>query len=158
MGRIGELEQEKMPLPSSDLKWLLIRKHNSFQVKKDGITFTTEPCNPTNISSFKYSGLANDKSVSVNSVNGEKKGIELTVKSKKASLPKGTFAKYALNRNKKRNVAAIEKATKLSYYRGDLTKATVARYLKLRAALNNSKHMDIKTIIKGLKGKDDKEE
>mmetsp|Transcript_21158 Transcript_21158/g.29666 ORF Transcript_21158/g.29666 Transcript_21158/m.29666 type:complete len:145 (+) Transcript_21158:146-580(+) len=144
-----------MPLPSSDLKWLLIRKHNSFQIKKDGITFTTEPCNPTNISSFKFSGLANDKSVSVSSVNGEKKGIELTVKSKKGA--KGAFSKYALNRNKKRNVAAIEKATRLSYYRGDLTKATVARYLKLRAALN-SKHTDIKTIIEALKGKEDKEE
>mmetsp|Transcript_2289 Transcript_2289/g.2856 ORF Transcript_2289/g.2856 Transcript_2289/m.2856 type:complete len:148 (+) Transcript_2289:52-495(+) len=147
-----------MPLPSSDLKWLLIRKHNSFQIKKDGITFTTEPCNPTNISSFKFSGLANDKSVSVSSVNGEKKGIELIVKSKNGSKPKRTFSKYGLKRyGNKKNVSAIEKATKLNYYRGDLTKATVARYLKLRAALN-TKHTDIKTIIAAMKGKEDKDE
>eukprot|EP00472_Partenskyella_glossopodia_P001816 CAMPEP_0197515244 /NCGR_PEP_ID=MMETSP1318-20131121/435_1 /TAXON_ID=552666 /ORGANISM="Partenskyella glossopodia, Strain RCC365" /LENGTH=144 /DNA_ID=CAMNT_0043063557 /DNA_START=34 /DNA_END=468 /DNA_ORIENTATION=- len=139
-----------MSLPSSQLQWLLVKKHNAFQIKKDGITFSCEPNNSTNLDSYKYSGLCNSKAVGVSIVEKkDKKGLVLSVQTKKASKPSKSSAKYALNRNLKRNVSAIEKATSGSYYRSDLSKAAVARYLKLKASLASK--ADLKTIIQGLK-------
>ncbi|KAL7413392.1 ribosomal L28e/Mak16 [Mrakia frigida] len=52
---------------SADLQWLLLRKSNSFIVKRtvEGPIFSSEPGNLRNIHSFKYSGLANLKTVAI---------------------------------------------------------------------------------------------
>jgi hypothetical protein len=50
---------------SSDLVWMLVRNNSSFLVKRDGAQFTSEPGNLTQLNSFKFSGLANRKAVSV---------------------------------------------------------------------------------------------
>ncbi|KXS10175.1 hypothetical protein M427DRAFT_139944 [Gonapodya prolifera JEL478] len=46
---------------SADLVWLIIRKNNSFLVKRNGIVLSREPGNLTNTHSFSASGLANPK-------------------------------------------------------------------------------------------------
>ncbi|GAB5368262.1 hypothetical protein AAMO2058_001304100 [Amorphochlora amoebiformis] len=146
-----------MALASDQLQWLLVRKHNAFQVKKDGITFSSEPNNPTNLSTYKFSGLCNSKSVGVSEVTDSKgkKSLVLSVKCKKANKPTKAFAKYGLSRSNKRNIASITKATKLSYYRADISDATVARYLKLKNALSSK--ANIEDIISKLKDKEEEE-
>lgn len=55
---------------SQDLLWLLVKKHNKFLFKQGGgttrqVQFTSEPNNLMNKNTFKYSGLANPKSVGI---------------------------------------------------------------------------------------------
>lgn len=51
---------------SSALQWQLIRNNHSHLVKRDGVIFSSEPANLTNIHSFKFSGLANNATIAVN--------------------------------------------------------------------------------------------
>ncbi len=55
---------------SSDLIWELVKKNNSFLIKRDGRQFTTEPGNVANVNSYKYSGLANKKVVDIQALPG----------------------------------------------------------------------------------------
>ena len=56
---------------SEALVWQLIRNNNSFLVKRghtkrDGsVQFSSEPGNLLNVSSFKYSGLANNNTLGI---------------------------------------------------------------------------------------------
>ncbi len=58
---------------SSALVWHLIRDNNSFMVKRgrtsrDGsVQFSTEPGNLLNVNTFKYSGIANDRTINITS-------------------------------------------------------------------------------------------
>ncbi len=58
---------DRISTMSADLIWELTKKHNSFLHRKnpDGTRFTREAGNVTNVHSYKYSGLANEKTVSV---------------------------------------------------------------------------------------------
>ena len=115
---------------SADLAWMLLRKHNCYQVKRAGKVFTNEPNNLTNLSSYKYSGLANRKSVGV---SADKDGSAvLSLKSKKAKnrrKPANAHNQVVLKRDFRRVSRAIAKET--SGYRPDLTRAALARWTKL---------------------------
>ena len=56
---------------ASALVWELTKNHNSFLHKRErtsrlgAVAFTTEPGNLLNVNSYKYSGLANDKTVGI---------------------------------------------------------------------------------------------
>ena len=65
----------------SSLIWALIKDNNSFIKKRGGVIFTTEPGNVTNKHSFKFSGLANKKAVSV-IVGKTKKGSQVKLVTK----------------------------------------------------------------------------
>lgn len=69
---------------SQELTWQLIKKHNSFLIRRDGVLFSTEPNNLTNKNSFKYSGLANNSTVGVE-INTEGKGCVLVTKKKSSA-------------------------------------------------------------------------
>lgn len=47
---------------SAELVWALVKNNNSFLVKRpNGVEFTAERGNLTNLNTFKYSGIANNK-------------------------------------------------------------------------------------------------
>ena len=46
---------------SADLVWALVKNNNSFLVKRANVQFSAEAGNLTNLNTFKYSGIANDK-------------------------------------------------------------------------------------------------
>ena len=90
-----------LPLPSSpptphvavmvsapaSLVWACVSRHNSFQRSKNGRTrrsgkviFSVEKGNVANMSTFKYSGIANDKSVDVTMGEDEKGSYPVFVK------------------------------------------------------------------------------
>ena len=58
---------------SDALVWSLIRDNNSFLVKRGrtdrngAVQFSKEPGNLLNVNSFKYSGIANSKTVDISS-------------------------------------------------------------------------------------------
>jgi large subunit ribosomal protein L28e len=80
---------------STDLQWLLIRKNNSYLVKRtaEGPIFSKEPGNLVNIHSQKYSGLANARTIDVRPSSN---GIAITHRNGKAS-PHAVRSAYATN-------------------------------------------------------------
>ncbi|KAG0240888.1 60S ribosomal protein L28, partial [Mortierella sp. GBA43] len=69
---------------SADLTWLLIKKNNSFLVKRNGVEFSSEAGNLLNKNSFKYSGIANKKTIDISAAPS---GRGVVVSTKKASVP-----------------------------------------------------------------------
>ncbi|SCV72975.1 BQ2448_6900 [Microbotryum intermedium] len=73
-------------IASPDLVWLLTKKHTSFQHKRVStpLVFSHEKGNLKNINAFKYSGLANAKTLHIESrVQGG--GVRLVFRDPKAS-------------------------------------------------------------------------
>merc|ERR1712224_271266 len=132
---------------SADLKWMLVKDNTSFLVKKNGVEFTSEPGNLMNINTYKYSGLANNKTVDL-SVNKDG-AIEVAIMKKKAAderKPASSYARSLLKRhmvNKNCKAAStLTTLTKGHYYRADLTDAAVARYHALYKSLKADKSAD----------------
>eukprot|EP00469_Lotharella_globosa_P019385 CAMPEP_0167817652 /NCGR_PEP_ID=MMETSP0112_2-20121227/4329_1 /TAXON_ID=91324 /ORGANISM="Lotharella globosa, Strain CCCM811" /LENGTH=179 /DNA_ID=CAMNT_0007717471 /DNA_START=99 /DNA_END=640 /DNA_ORIENTATION=+ len=139
-------------LASSDLQWLLVRKHNAFQVKKDGITFSCEPNNPANISSFKYSGLANTKALGLEMSSEEVKDKEIKTLLMTVKTADQQLEKVHLKAHEKSAGLTALKSKKI---RPDVSKALMARYKKLRSATYSQADIE-KIIAKIIKTKDKK--
>eukprot|EP00456_Euglypha_rotunda_P040986 TRINITY_DN3176_c0_g1_i3.p1 TRINITY_DN3176_c0_g1~~TRINITY_DN3176_c0_g1_i3.p1 ORF type:complete len:168 (+),score=9.05 TRINITY_DN3176_c0_g1_i3:47-550(+) len=121
-------------MASGDLTWALLRKNSSFIIKRDGVTFNSEPNNLLAQNSFKFSGLSNKKTIGV-TLDKEKKKISLTLKRTKGNNPRRpakSNTKVPLSKHIKnhtcRSAVAIRTLTQKSYYRPDLTKYAIARY------------------------------
>uniref|UniRef100_R7WER7 Ribosomal eL28/Mak16 domain-containing protein n=1 Tax=Aegilops tauschii TaxID=37682 RepID=R7WER7_AEGTA len=73
--------------------WELVKKNNYFLIKQFGnsntkVQFSKEPNNLYNVHSYKFSGLANSKTVVVQPSAGEDKAVVLsTTKTKKQNTP-----------------------------------------------------------------------
>ncbi|KAM3271898.1 hypothetical protein ACQJBY_042231 [Aegilops geniculata] len=73
--------------------WELVKKKNYFLIKQFGnsntkVQFSKEPNNLYNVHSYKFSGLANSKTVAVQLSAGEDKAVVLsTTKTKKQNTP-----------------------------------------------------------------------
>ncbi len=70
---------------SADLQWLLVKDNTSFLVKRNGVTFTREPGNLKNLNRYRFSGLANKKTVDIRSNTKSKTGVTVTLKSTRGS-------------------------------------------------------------------------
>ncbi|KAN0135649.1 Ribosomal L28e protein family domain containing protein [Lactarius tabidus] len=126
---------------STDLQWLLIRKNNSYLVKRtvEGPIFSKEPGNLVNLHSQKYSGLANARTIDVRpSLNG----IAITHRNGKAS-PRSVSSAYATNvigsRIGPRRALRIAAGPAKRSYRSDLRVATLSRVSALIAARKDPK-------------------
>eukprot|EP00306_Pavlova_sp_CCMP459_P011025 CAMPEP_0185189650 /NCGR_PEP_ID=MMETSP1140-20130426/6171_1 /TAXON_ID=298111 /ORGANISM="Pavlova sp., Strain CCMP459" /LENGTH=146 /DNA_ID=CAMNT_0027756229 /DNA_START=41 /DNA_END=481 /DNA_ORIENTATION=+ len=123
---------------SPDLVWACVRNNSSFirGVRKPCASFTTEPGNLTGRNAFKYSGLANKKTLDVRA-NGDK--LKLTMKVKGidavAHKPKASTRTCALAKPSMRAVAkSMKRVTSDTFYRADLTQAALAKASCLKAA------------------------
>merc|ERR1712167_554125 len=105
---------------SSDLVWQIIRKNNSFLVKRNMLELSSEPNNLMNKNSFKYSGIANTEAVGI---EDEGKGVTFTKKNPKRQ------------RQPARNVVSVELKKD---FRKDLTKPALARWYKIWKSQNSS--------------------
>jgi large subunit ribosomal protein L28e len=71
---------------SESLIWHLIRDNNSFLVKRgntrrDGsVQFSKEPGNLLNVNTFKYSGIANQRTIDLSVAGGERPYVVLKQK------------------------------------------------------------------------------
>lgn len=117
-----------------------MHSESCFIVKKNGANFTSEPNNLTQLNTYKYSGLANAKTVGVSVNKGGK--VEVAVKknaSKVARKPASSYARNQLSKHmvKKscRAAESLRNATAGQFYRGDLADAAVARYHALYKSL-----------------------
>lgn len=114
---------------SAELQWECVRKFNCFQVKRNGVTFSTERGNLKNINSFKYSGLVHPRSVRVESA-GAKGGVVISRRRTQAGNKVATAFTIPA-RIKSTCVAASTRKVaadlERSYYRLDLIGAAKAR-------------------------------
>ncbi|PPQ79401.1 hypothetical protein CVT25_002671 [Psilocybe cyanescens] len=133
---------------SSDLQWLLLRKNNSFIVKRvpEGPVFSKEPGNLRNLNSFKFSGLANSKTIDVKEQNGS---IKIVTRKTKAS-PQAVGPAYATTsvrpRSGGRRALGVAAGIAKRGYRSDLRTATLARVSALAATQREPKPSPAKKI------------
>ncbi|CAO3593836.1 unnamed protein product [Absidia cylindrospora] len=106
-------------MSSSALVWELIKNNNSFLVKRDGLQLSSESNNLTNKHSFKYSGLANEKTVGIQAAA---RGIKVTKNTKKATTSSTVIAK-----SRRHTAKSVANLIARSKYRPDLLPAALAR-------------------------------
>jgi len=127
---------------SSDLQWLLLRKNTSFLVRRNGVEFTREPNNLLNQNSYKYSGLANRRTLGLTPA-ADGKAVDFTVykNSQAGRWKKGhtQTMKLANIRGTRACAKAIKKRTKGQKFRADLTQAAVARLYRIHMILKPKK-------------------
>jgi len=102
---------------------------------KRGAELTLEPHNLTGINAYKYSGLANAKTVDISAAADG--GVVLTTKSRnsaRANKPNKMYNKVTLTRDFRRVAKAIKKETSDNFYRPDLQKAALAKWSLLYAS------------------------
>ncbi|KAF9925045.1 hypothetical protein FBU30_005124 [Linnemannia zychae] len=107
---------------SADLTWLLIKNNNSFLVKRSGVQFSTEAGNLLNKNSFKFSGIANKKTIDI-AAAASGRGVVVSTPKTKVTLTKGI-------RKSARSVAGLTRAG----YRADLRKVALARVSAILAS------------------------
>ncbi|KAG9307635.1 hypothetical protein G9A89_023200 [Geosiphon pyriformis] len=112
----------------SDLTWLLIKNNNSFLVKRNGVQFSAERGNLTNLNSHKYSGLANKKVIGVTEAP-DKKGIIISKKKNRAPFGKIASSTYETTHTKgiRRAARSFTNEYTRAGYRPDLRKEALAR-------------------------------
>ena len=124
----------KMVAAADSLVWELVKNNNSFMRKKCGRTsrsgsvrFSVERGNLTSRSTFKYSGLANSKTIDISSTDDNR--AALTLKTKKADTSgKSGKATIALNKSFRRTEKTITGQATDNHYRSDLKSAALAKY------------------------------
>jgi len=117
---------------SDEIMWAVLRKHNSFIVKRERTIFSAEPGNLRNVHSFKYSGLARRRVVDVTAATTG--GVNLAFKSAKierGNRPKTMFYSQTLKRDF-RPVAASIRRTVAKYKRPELRAAALARFTRVK--------------------------
>ncbi|KAI0756201.1 ribosomal protein L28e [Daedaleopsis nitida] len=139
---------------SSDLQWLLLRNSNAFLVKRipEGPILSKEPGNLTNLHSFKYSGLANEKTIVVTETES---GIQLVTR-KKGAAPTAVRPACATTtirpRSGPRRAAGVTSKIAKRGYRPDLRAAALARVSALVASKKEKKAAPPKKV-RGKKAK-----
>jgi len=136
---------------SNELIWGIVRDTSCHVLRrkqsgtsgmgKRGAEFTLEPSNLTGFNSWKYSGLANSKTIELTSAGDS--GVVLTTKSTdsaSAGKPTKAFKKVTYNTRDFRRVAkAIKKETADKFYRSDLQKAALAKWSLIYASQKRKK-------------------
>ncbi|SAM05981.1 hypothetical protein [Absidia glauca] len=126
---------------SSALVWELIKNNNSFLVKRAGLQLSSEPANLTNLHSFKYSGLANDKTVAIQAAP---RGVKVTTKKvKKASSPAKSANSVVISKSRRHTAKSVANLIARSKYRADLLPAALAR---TSAVISSQQPVKAKTL------------
>jgi large subunit ribosomal protein L28e len=137
---------------SPDLVWMITKQRSAFLVKRNGVQFSSEPGNVANRNAFKYSGLANPKTVDVRPSG---KGLALVLKTKKAQKPSKSTHAVTLNKSDLRAASkTLSAVVDKSFYRRDLTAMALKRVAKLsQASVRANKIKDKKfKVVYGRKG------
>ncbi|KAG0172982.1 60S ribosomal protein L28 [Apophysomyces sp. BC1034] len=120
---------------SCDLVWELVKKNNSFLVKKNGVQFSSEPNNVKNLHSYKFSGLANKKTVAIHPAQ---RGVRVILNTKKTQSPAKSTHSVVIAKGSRKTAKSVANLIALRY-RGDLRTAALARASAVQAAAKPKK-------------------
>ncbi|KAF5748511.1 Ribosomal L28e protein family [Tripterygium wilfordii] len=127
------------------LIWEIVKKNNCFLVKEFGrgnakVQFSKESNNLYNLNSYKHSGLANRKTVTIQSAGDKEPSLVLaTTKTKKQNKPKSLSHKSVMRKEFPRMAKAVTNQVADNYYRPDLKKAALARLSAVQRSLKVAK-------------------
>ncbi|XP_014515151.1 60S ribosomal protein L28-2 [Vigna radiata var. radiata] len=126
------------------LVWEIVKKNNSFLVKQFGrgtqsVEFSRESNNLYNLNSYKFSGLANKKTVTIQPVGKDLSVLLATTKTKKQNKPASLLHKSVMKKEFRRMAKAVENQVADNYYRPDLKKAALARLSAVNRSLKVAK-------------------
>ncbi|CAM8954294.1 unnamed protein product [Rhodiola kirilowii] len=125
------------------LIWEIVKRNNSFLVKQFGngnasVRFSKESNNLYNLNSYKHSGLANKKTVTIQP--GKENAVVIsTTKTKKQNKPALLPNKSVLKKEFSRMVKAVSNQVGDNYYRPDLKTAALARLSVVHKSLKIAK-------------------
>ncbi|KAL0014907.1 hypothetical protein SO802_001976 [Lithocarpus litseifolius] len=126
------------------LIWEMVKKNNCFLVKEfgrgnAGVQFSKEPNNLFNLNSYKYSGLANRKTVTIQPGGKDLSVVLGTTKTKKQNKPAALLHKSVMRKEFPRMAKAVTNQVSDNYYRPDLKKAALARLSAVHRSLKVAK-------------------
>ncbi|MED6135386.1 60S ribosomal protein L28A [Stylosanthes scabra] len=126
------------------LVWEIVKKNNCFLVKQFGrgtqsVEFSREANNLYNLNSFKYSGLANKKTVTIQPAGKDQSVLLATTKTKKQNKPSALLHKSVMKKEFPRMAKAVKKQVAANHYRPDLTNAALARLSVVNRSLRVAK-------------------
>ncbi|KAK8546886.1 hypothetical protein V6N13_093925 [Hibiscus sabdariffa] len=140
----GAGKERQMATVPGQLIWEVVKKNNCFLVKQfgrgtAGVRFSKEPNNLYNLNSYKHSGLANKKTVTIQPGGKEQSVLLATTKTKKQNKPSSLLHKSVMKKEFPRMVKAVKNQVTDNYYRPDLTKAALARLSVVHRSLKVAK-------------------
>ncbi|OWM85361.1 60S ribosomal protein L28-1-like [Punica granatum] len=126
------------------LIWEIVKKNNSFVVRQfgrgtAGVQFSKEPNNLYNLHSYKHSGLANHKTVTIQPEGKEHAVLLATSKTKKQNKPARVLHKSVMKKEFPRMAKAVVNQVGDNYYRPDLKSAALARLSAVHRSLKVAK-------------------
>ncbi|GMY36237.1 60S ribosomal protein L28-2 [Fagus crenata] len=126
------------------LIWEIVKKNNSFLVKEFGrgnakVQFSKESNNLYNLNSFKHSGLANKKTVTIQPGGKDLSVVLGTTKTKKQNKPAALVHKSVMRKEFPRMAKAVVNQVSDNYYRPDLKKAALSRLSAVHRSLKVTK-------------------
>ncbi|KAK4523268.1 hypothetical protein GAYE_PCTG50G1161 [Galdieria yellowstonensis] len=131
----------------SELLWHLVKGHNAFQIRRKGVTLSTEKGNLKGVSTFKYSGLAQPKAVDIAPAT-ETFGILYSKKRTKKDAARKPSREFHTDVVKKGFLGCAKVVSKdLANYRPDLKKLAIARISKI-AKIQKMKRLGKKRKVK----------
>uniref|UniRef100_A0A0D3GAB6 Ribosomal eL28/Mak16 domain-containing protein n=1 Tax=Oryza barthii TaxID=65489 RepID=A0A0D3GAB6_9ORYZ len=142
--RLLDQRSEMATIPEP-LIWEIVKKNNCFLVKQFGnsnakVQFTKEPNNLYNVHSYKHSGLANKKTVTIQPSGAKDAAVVLsTTKTKKQNAPAKLYHKSVMRKEFRKMAKAVKNQVSDNYYRPDLTKPALARLSSVYRSLQVSK-------------------
>ena len=126
------------------LIWEIVKKNNSFLVKQFGngsqsVQFSKEPNNLYNLNSYKHSGLANKKTVTIQAGGEDQSVLLATAKTKKQAKPASLLHKSVMKKDFNRMAKAVRNQVGDNHYRPDLKSAALARLSVVHRSLKVAK-------------------
>ncbi|KAI4329176.1 hypothetical protein L6164_021468 [Bauhinia variegata] len=136
--------KEKMATVPGQLIWEIVKRNNSFLVKEFGngtasVQFSKESNNLYNLNTFKYSGLANKKTVTIQPAGKDQSVLLATTKTKKQNKPASLLHKSVMKKEFRRMANAVANQVANNHYRPDLKKAALARLSAVNRSLKVAK-------------------
>lgn len=131
----------------AELIWRLVKDHNAFQIKRDGITLSTEKGNLKGVNSFRYSGLAQPRAVDIQPATPTF-GISFARKRTKKQVvgkPSKQFHTEILKKGFPGCARTVSK--ELTAYRPDLKRIAIAKISKI-IAIQKLKRLGKKKRVK----------
>ncbi|CAN1159906.1 60S ribosomal protein L28-2 [Linum perenne] len=138
------------------LIWEIIKRNNCFLVKQfgrgnAGVRFSKETSNLYNLNSYKYSGLANKKTVSIQPEGKDLTVVLSTTKTKKQNKPANLKNKSVMRKEFHSMAKAVANQVGDNHYRPDLKNAALARLSVVHKSLKIAKSGPKKRNRQGIK-------
>merc|ERR1712003_334731 len=123
------------------LVWEIIRRNNSYLLKKNGktkrsgkVAFSVEKGNLKSLNQLKYSGIANTKVMDIVCTDEHRAQLITKTASKASTKPNKGRVFTNINKDFRRSESIIMKQTVDNYYRRDLKAAALGKYTKVYQA------------------------